>query len=313
MKRILSLVLLLLLALPLAACGGQETAAQEDAVPMPTDGGDEAQIQLDPSDPLASYLDLSQLPAETVSAAMQELNLTSESGGCQATLQKVLGDAMTLYLSLNVTYPEGTDLSDPSKLTQGSGYRSADRVILVEGTFTDSAQIPEKSSDAGISSVSFQGAQTGDRTANYLITISYRNAVLTPGKDVTLLYEDQLAGSTHLFHWTVENQAPIRQAELTDQAGSVVGTGVISPFAACLTIQDNGIATAMEPDLLLDQLAFLDASGAPVDGFRGTGVINTSAPMYFEAMAFVPVLPDQLTAVQMGENTLNIVWTDWET
>lgn len=312
MKRFLSLILLLLFALTLAACG-QKTTEEQDAVPMPADGGDEALIQLDPSDPLASYLDLSQLPAETLSAAIQELNLTSESGGCQATLQKVLGDAMTLYLSLNVTYPEGTDLSDPAKLTQGSDARSSDRVILVEGTFTDPAQIPEKISDTDISSVSFQGTQTGDRTANYLITISYRDAALTPGKEVTLLYEDRIIDSTYLFHWTVENQAPIRQAELTDQAGSVVGTGVISPFAACLTIQDNGIATAMEPDLLLDQLAFLDASGAPVDGFRGTGVINTSAPMYFEAMAFVPVLPDQLTAVQLGENTLNIVWAGGET
>ena len=120
MKRILSLALLLLLALTLAACGGETTAEEQNAVPMPTDGGDEAQIQLDPNDPLANYLDLSKLPEETVSAATQELNLTSEAGGCQATLQKALGDAMTLYLSLNVTYPEGTDLSDPSKLVQGA-------------------------------------------------------------------------------------------------------------------------------------------------------------------------------------------------
>lgn len=313
MKRILSLALLLLFALTLAACGGEKTAEEPNAVPMPTDGGDEALIQLDPSDPLASYLDLSKLPPETVSAAIQELNLTSEAGGCQATLQKALGDAMTLYLSLDVTYPEGTDLSDPSMLTQGSDYRSSDRVVLVEGTITDPAQIPDKISDTEISSVSFQGTQTGDRTANYLITISYREAVLTPGKEVTLLYEDRLLDVTHLFHWTIENQAPVQQAELTDQDGNVAGTGVLSPFAACLTIQDNTIATSMEPDRLLDQLAFLDASGVPIDGFRGTGVNNDSAPMLFEAMAFVPVSLDQLAAVQLGEHTLNIVWTDGET
>lgn len=312
MKRFLSLILLFLFALTLAACG-QKTTEEQDAVPMPADGGDEALIQLDPSDPLASYLDLSQLPAETLSAAIQELNLTSESGGCQATLQKVLGDAMTLYLSLNVTYPEGTDLSDPAQLTQGSDARSSDRVILVEGTITDPAQIPEKISDTDISSVSFQGTQTGDRTANYLITISYRDAVLTPGKEVTLLYEDRIMDSTYLFHWTVENQAPVQQAELKDQGGNAAGTGVISPFAACLTLQDNTIATSMEPDRLLDQLAFLDASGAPIEGFRGTGVNNDRAPMLFEAMAFVPVPLDRLAAVQLGEYTLNISWTDGET
>ena len=52
---------------------------------------DEAQIQLDPNDPLSNYLDLSQLPAETVSAATQTLDLTSESNGCQAVLQKAVG------------------------------------------------------------------------------------------------------------------------------------------------------------------------------------------------------------------------------
>ena len=307
MKRLLSFALLLLLALSLAACGDQP---DEAAVPMPTDGGDEAQIQLDPSDPLANYLDLSKLPEETVSAAIQELNLTSQDGSCQATLQKALGDAMTLYLSLEVTYPEGTDLSDPTNPAQAADYKRGDRVVLAEDTITDPAQMPDKISDTGISSVSFQGSQTGDRTATYLIAISYRDAVLTPGKEVTLLYEDRLTDTTHLVHWTVENQAPVRQAELKDQAGNVVGTGVISPFAACLTIQDNAIATSMEPDQLLDQLAFLGENDTPIDGFRGGGVNNDSAPMIFEAIAFVPVLPDQISSVQLGENTLQVVWAD---
>ena len=85
---------------------------------------------------------------------------------------------------------------------------------------------------------------------------------------------------------------------------------MISPFAACLTIQDNAIATSMEPDQLLDQLAFLGENGTPIDGFRGGGVNNDSAPMIFEAIAFVPVLPDQIAAVQLGENPLQVVWTD---
>ena len=97
MRRFLPLLLCLLLALPLAACGEDPAA---DAVPMPTDGGEEAQIQLDPDDPLSNYLDLTQLDAQTAAGATQELNLTSENGGCQVVLQKAVGDAMTLHLSL---------------------------------------------------------------------------------------------------------------------------------------------------------------------------------------------------------------------
>ena len=83
--------------------------------------------------------------------------------------------------------------------------------------------------------------------------------------------------------------------------------GCSPPLPAYLTIQDNAIATSMEPDLLLEQMVFLDESGAPVDGFQGTGVGGSAAPMLFEADAFVPVSPDQLSAVRLGEHTLDIV------
>ena len=239
MRRILLLLCLFLLC-SLAACG-EEPAS--DAVPMPTDGGDEAQIQLDPNDPLSNYLDLSQLPAETVSAATQTLDLTSESNGCQAVLQKAVGDAMTLYLSVAVTYPEGVDLSAslPLAQTSGSGSYGTTSVVLTEGTVTDPGQMPAESDLEGLSGVGLQSSQMGDHTLQYLITLHFQDAVLTPGREVTLLFADQLGDNTHLFHWTVENQAPVQQAELAADDGTVVGTGVFSPFAACLTFPDGSL------------------------------------------------------------------------
>ena len=115
MRRILPLLLCLFLLCSLAACG-EEPAS--DAVPMPTDGGEEAQIQLDPDDPLSNYLDLTQLDAQTAAGATQELNLTSENGGCQVVLQKAVGDAMTLHLSLEMTYAADVDLSEPTVFNQ---------------------------------------------------------------------------------------------------------------------------------------------------------------------------------------------------
>ena len=166
MRRILPLLLCLFLLCSLAACG-EEPAS--DAVPMPTDGGDEAQIQLDPNDHLSNYLDLSQLPAETVSAATQTLDLTSESNGCQAVLQKAVGDAMTLYLSVAVTYPEGVDLSAslPLAQTSGSGSYGTTSVVVTEGTVTDPGQMPAESDLEGLSGVGLQthrrtGAAAGD-------------------------------------------------------------------------------------------------------------------------------------------------------
>ena len=186
MRRILPLLLCFFLLCSLAACG-EEPAS--DAVPMPTDGGDEAQIQLDPNDPLSNYLDLSQLPAETVSAATQTLDLTSESNGCQAVLQKAVGDAMTLYLSVAVTYPEGVDLSAslPLAQTSGSGSYGTTSVVVTEGTVTDPGQMPAESDLEGLSGVGLQSSQMGDHTLQYLITLHFQDAVLTPGREVTLL------------------------------------------------------------------------------------------------------------------------------
>ena len=98
MKKVL-LACLLLVFLFCAACGQQK---EETAVPMPADGGDEAQIRLDPNDPLNSYLDLSQLDQATLAACTQTLDITSENNGVTATLRSVVGDAMTLYLTVDL-------------------------------------------------------------------------------------------------------------------------------------------------------------------------------------------------------------------
>ena len=107
MKKVL-LACLLLAFLFCAACGQQK---EETAVPMPADGGDEAQIRLDPNDPLNSYLDLSQLDQDTLAACTQTLDITSENNGVTATLRSVVGDAMTLYLTVELQIPPPPSLA----------------------------------------------------------------------------------------------------------------------------------------------------------------------------------------------------------
>lgn len=190
-----------------------------------------------------------------------------------AVLQKAVGDAMTLYLSVAVTYPEGVDLSAslPLAQTSGSGSYGTTSVVVTEGTVTDPGQMPAESDLEGLSGVGLQSSQMGDHTLQYLITLHFQDAVLTPGRDVTLLFADQLGDNTHLFHWTVENQAPVQQAELAADDGTVVGTGVFSPFAACLTFSDGSLFTT-EADRLLEELAFLDQAEAALPAFQGTAI-----------------------------------------
>ena len=219
---------------------------------------------------------------------------------------------MTLYLSVAVTYPEGVELSAslPLAQTSGSGSYGTTSVVVTEGTVTDPGQMPAESDLEGLSGVGLQSSQMGDHTLQYLITLHFQDAVLTPGRDVTLLFADQLGDNTHLFHWTVENQAPVQQAELAADDGTVVGTGVFSPFAACLTFSDGSLFTT-EADRLLEELAFLDQAEAALPAFQGTAITGggTSAPVILEAQAFVPTMPEEIHAVQIGTQTFQVHWT----
>lgn len=90
----------------------------------------------------------------------------------------------------------------------------------------------------------------------------------------------------------------------------MVGTGVFSPFAACLTFPDGSLLTT-EADRLLEELAFLDQTEAPLPAFQGTAITGggTSAPVILEAQAFVPTVPEEIHAVQIGTQTFQVHWT----
>ena len=177
MKKVL-LACLLLVFLFCAACGQQK---EETAVPMPADGGDEAQIRLDPNDPLNSYLDLSQLDQATLAACTQTLDITSENNGVTATLRSVVGDAMTLYLTVDLTFPDPVDLSAPPVSDASSPFYGG-------ATFDFTMETPPESDplENTPDGIGQQGIQLSENTVRYMLSITYRQPVLTPGKEVTL-------------------------------------------------------------------------------------------------------------------------------
>lgn len=275
MKNVFPLSLLLLACLALGACGSQQDAA----APMPTDGGDEAQIQLDPSDPLANYLNLSQLPQETLSACTQALNQTSENGGVTAKLHKVMGDAMTLYLSLELTYPP--ELADKDPRTFGDS--------ITEATLT--------TADGLATGLKEQVRQIDGNTMSYLFAASFGKEALTPGKEVTLSLSDSLSGgSAHTFQWTVETQGTFRYADLKDDSGTMVGTVILSPFG--LT-SDVWKTDGLDQQALENGLVLLDQSGkalAPDAAGHGSG----EGTLHLEYLFFSPLDPSGVGTVQIG-------------
>lgn len=287
MKRIFAAILLLLVVLTLAACGSKED--KTTAIPMPTDGGDEAAIQLDPNDPLASYLDLSQLPQGTLAAATQELNLINENNGIQAKLTKVLGDALTLYAVIEVTAP-----GNASQNAAENAAASYGSVALVEGTFHDPEKLPAmpERSDVNIQTLPSEGD-----TITYLLNFSYQDETLTPGKNVTLLFENTFAGgSTHLFHWTVQTQGEARHLTLTDQTGTEAGSAVLSSFGMFAALHSQ---QSFDLDTLAQEVILLDQDGKPVPGFQCSEITEDSNSVYVKAKSFTPLEISKLSTLEI--------------
>ncbi len=282
MKRTLAVILLLLVVLTLAACGSKED--KTSAVPMPTNGGDEADIHLDPNDPLASYLDLSQLSQETLASATQELNLTSENNGVQAKLTKVLGDPLTLYAVVEMT--------TPGNAPQNEAEISA---VLLEGTFRDPENLPSMPEN---SDVNIQTLPPKENTVTYLLNISYQDETLTPGKDVTLLLKNELAGGApHLFHWTIQTQGDTRHLSLIDQSGAEAGTAVLSSFGMSAALHSQ---QSLDMDTLAQEVVLLDLNGKPVPGFQCSGITGDGTNLCVKATSFTPLELSKLSTLKIG-------------
>ena len=275
MKHIL-FCLALLAAFALSACGTQTEAPENTAVPM---DGDEAP-QYDPSNPLANYLDHSNLDDETLSHATQSLDVTSESNGVTAKLQQAMGSANLLYLSLEVTYPD-----------------TAEHLGLLDAaptfTLTKTGQTTQDDSFANVGSS--WGCDPDSTTITYLLTAESPQALLTPGQEVTLRMEEAATGADLSFSWTITNQTPCQTISLQDAAGNAVGSAVLSPFALSASFEPTG------EDILdlMGGLVLLDRNGNQLTPNESAENSSTDRQELF-FIFYSPVMVDQVSQVKIG-------------
>lgn len=275
MKRIL-FCLALLAAFALSACGTQTEVPENTAVPM---DGNEAP-QYDPSNPLANYLDHSNLDDETLSHATQSLDVTSESNGVTAKLQQAMGSANLLYLSLEVTYPD-----------------TAEHLGLLDAaptfTLTKTGQTTQDDSFANVGSS--WGCDPDSTTITYLLTAESPQALLTPGQEVTLRMEEAATGADLSFSWTITNQTPCQTISLQDAAGNAVGSAVLSPFALSASFEPTG------EDILdlMGGLVLLDRNGNQLTPNESAENSSTERQELF-FIFYSPVMVDQVSQVKIG-------------
>lgn len=283
-KRLLSLFLCLTLSSALCACGSSQPDDPETTEPGPEPPTPEA-IQ---ADHFSVYLDLSNLSDDILANAVQDIDQSSEDQGVTLSVSQTLGDGRTLYVAFEMTYPEGTELSDPNIIlsTDPTTYGALD-VTLAQGAVTD----PENITPAPLYTRNLQTAQTDSNVISGILTVQTAEGSLT-GQEISLVVHDLTVYETvHTISWTVENTGPCRETDLLDEAGNTVGTATLTPFSLLFHMQEDALS-------LIDQITLLDATGMQLDtcAYGGDGG-------YIEGLFFVPIQPDSAATVNIGPYT----------
>lgn len=272
-------VCVLLAVFVLSACGTQTKTPEETAVPMEEDSAP----QYDPSDPLSSQLDRSNLDEETISNATQSLDVTCEDNGVTAKLQQSMGSANLLYLSLEVTYPD-----------------TAEHLGLLDSspvfTLTKTGQATQEDSFASVGSS--WGCDPDSTSITYLLEAESSHALLTTGQDVTLRMEIPATGSALSFDWTIETSAPQKEIVLKNEQGEQMGSAILTPFALSAFLD----STSQDRDGLLSSLVLLDKNGDLLTPNEAAAAADAETyQLFFEF--FSPLMVEQVGTVQIGALT----------
>ena len=278
MKHLL-FCLALLAALVLSSCGTQTEAPEDAAVPMEEDSAP----QYDPSNPLASQLDCSNLDDETISNATQNLDVTSEDNGVTGRLQQAMGSANLLYLSLEVTYPD---------TVEHLGLMDSSPVF----TLTKTGQTTQEDSFASVGSS--WGCDPDSTSITYLLEVESSHALLTTGQDVTLRMEIPTTGSVLSFDWTIKTSAPQKEIVLNNEQGEQMGSAILTPFALSVSLD----STDQDRYALLSGLTLLDKNGDPLMPNEAAAASDTETYQIFFTFSS-PLMVDQVGTVKIGTLT----------
>lgn len=281
MRPIISLLIAVLLAAALTACG-QGEPAPADAVPAP----EPVPVEQVREDPFAAYFDLSGLNDETLDRARQVIDQESTQDGVTVRVKETLGDGQTLYIAFDLIYPEGTDLSDEA-LAQAVDPTTYSYMELTLSEGADPTQaIPYVSKGQ-------QALQSEDNTLSCLMNFQAKDGSLS-GQDISLVISNEaLGGSSHVVTWTVENQADSRQADLLDADGQRVGQAILTPFTLSIRLNSQGLDNAPE------QVRLLDSDGQVIEGNWAC----SGSDRDLDGSFYAPVEPSTVTTIQAGPFT----------
>ncbi|MDD4389954.1 MAG: DUF4179 domain-containing protein [Eubacteriales bacterium] len=253
-RLILSVVALLLLSLLcLPACTtspGTETTAPPITTPS---------IEWDPI--FVNEFNPDPNIMSKLSGSVQDINLKSSVNGITVHIKQTLGDAKTLYIALDILFPDDVDVGLISNDNKQDGVTVStlpETLRLFEGKIayddTDARPSHKKIPDTGSTKIETRGIDLKNNSVSFLLSFN-SNYKCFDVEEVTLLVgnfnlkQDSAEVKTypdlHTISWRVENKTPIIEKKIRD-GDQIVGTFLLSPFSftGTLYLSDYKIANA---------------------------------------------------------------------
>lgn len=280
-------------------------------------------------------LHLNEESMQTLSGHLQDINLTSTHDGVTVHLKQTLGDAKTLYITMDVTFPEDLDLQAMILDPQDGGMKGhiAPRNMAILAGKADAADINGLSwqeikerynydwiifdymrgplSSLSIEKTSYDFA---NHTASYLICFN-SNMQRFHGDTVTLFVGDfalndgdtdlSVSPDIHTITWSPQNKSDVRELQITAENGASRGMIVLSPFSCSAYVIPSELRTVDEFDQWIQFICF-DGSERQD---RASLVGNFSS---ISTVFSTPLNIDNLKEIRLGGYTVNVQDTDKE-
>lgn len=311
-RLILSAIPLLLALLCLSACTTEEEVIWDEV--------------------FADTLHLNEESKQKLSGHLQDINLTSTHDDVTVHLKQTLGDAKTLYMTMDVTFPADVDLQTmiaepqdageiiPRNMAILAGKAEAadikglswqeikdeynyDWILFVNGTDAlSSLRIEKTSYDFVNHTISYLICFNSDvqRLNVDTVTLFVGNFVLDDG-DTDLSLNPEI----HTITWSPQNKSDVRELQITAENGASRGNIVLSPFSFNAYVIHSEFKTADEFDQSI-QFIHMDGSEMQRPIFLLGDFAHSSGMAIIRDIFPTPMDIDNIKEIRIGGYTVNV-------
>lgn len=267
-----------------------------------------------------------------LSSAVQDIDLTSTRDDVTVHIKQTLGDAKTMYIALDITYPDERDNNESGIESDGAVPPDELRpniCELITGT-VQYADIQGKNPDlikhlylnkkamynGGGNFTTLKSTSQGN-TISCLISLNSDNKSFPADRPITLMIGDfytfngdeniTIYPEIHLISWTPTNEAPLIERTITTEDNQIIGGILLSPFSFAGHLSASDYETVEE---FYQSIHFITPRGTEFKPAKGVGIGGSfSLPGGAASQSFLfkqPIDLNTIKEIEIGGYTVDV-------